>query len=64
MVIAYQMVFEQRQRRKEETAEAAIDDEELSSLATFPLAIPLMAGSRCARSRQTLEIFYVQKYET
>ena len=44
MVIAYQMVFEQRQRRKEETAEAAIDDEELSSLATFPLAIPLMAG--------------------
>ena len=44
MVIAYQMVFEQRQRRREETAEAAIDDEELSSLATFPLAIPLMAG--------------------
>jgi len=44
MVIAYQMVFEQRQKRREQTAESAIDDEELSSLATFPLAIPLMAG--------------------
>ncbi len=44
MVIAYQMVFEQRQKRREETAEEAMDDEELSSLATFPLAIPLMAG--------------------
>ena len=44
MVIAYQMVFAQRQKRREETAEEAMDDEELSSLATFPLAIPLMAG--------------------
>jgi len=44
MVIAYQMVFEQRQKRKEETVEEAMDDEELSSLATFPIAIPLMAG--------------------
>ena len=44
MVIAYQMVFDQRQKRREETIEEAIDDEELSSLATFPLAIPLIAG--------------------
>ena len=44
MIIAYQMVFEQRQKRREETVEEAMDDEELSSLATFPLAIPLMAG--------------------
>jgi multiple antibiotic resistance protein len=44
MIIAYQMVFEQRQKRKEETVEEAMDDDELSSLATFPLAIPLMAG--------------------
>jgi multiple antibiotic resistance protein len=44
MIIAYQMVFEQRQKRKEETVEEAMDDEELSSLATFPIAIPLMAG--------------------
>lgn len=44
MIIAYQMVFEQRQKRKEEAVEEAMDDEELSSLATFPIAIPLMAG--------------------
>lgn len=44
MIIAYQMVFEQRQKRREETVEEAMDDEELSSLATFPIAIPLMAG--------------------
>ena len=44
MIIAYQMVFEQRQKRKEETVEEAMDDEELSSIATFPIAIPLMAG--------------------
>jgi len=44
MIIVYQMVFEQRQKRREETVEEAMDDDELSSLATFPLAIPLMAG--------------------
>ena len=44
MVIAYQMVFDQRQKRREETVEEAMDDEDLSSLATFPLAIPLIAG--------------------
>lgn len=44
MIIAYQMVFEQRQQRRMDTAEKAIDDEALSSLATFPLAIPLIAG--------------------
>ncbi|MDE0806550.1 MAG: MarC family protein [Longimicrobiales bacterium] len=44
MVISYQMVFEQRQERRRETAEKALDDEALASLATFPLAIPLIAG--------------------
>ena len=44
MIIAYQMVFLQRQQSREETAEKAIDNEALSSLATFPLAIPLIAG--------------------
>ena len=44
MIIAYQMVFEQRQQRRQDTAEKAIDEEALSSLATFPLAIPLIAG--------------------
>ena len=44
MIIAYQMVFEQRQQRRKDTAEKAIDDDALSSLATFPLATPLIAG--------------------
>ena len=44
MIIAYQMVFMQRQQSREKTAEKAMDDEALSSLATFPLAIPLVAG--------------------
>ena len=44
MIIAYQMVFEQRQQRRKDTAEKALDDEALSSLATFPLATPLIAG--------------------
>ena len=44
MVIAYQMIFEQRQQKRRETIEKEIDDEALSSLATFPLAIPFMAG--------------------
>ena len=44
IIIAYQMVFEQRQQRRVDTAEKAMDDEALSSLATFPLAIPLIAG--------------------
>ena len=44
MIIAYQMVFMQRQQNREEAAEKAMDDEALSSLATFPLAIPLVAG--------------------
>ena len=44
MIIAYQMVFEKRQKRRKATAEKAINDVALSSLATFPLAIPLIAG--------------------
>ena len=44
IIISYQMVFEQRQQRRVDTAEKAMDDEALSSLATFPLAIPLIAG--------------------
>ena len=44
MIIAYEMVFMQRQQSREKTVEKAMDDEALSSLATFPLAIPLVAG--------------------
>ncbi|MDB3996400.1 MarC family protein [Gammaproteobacteria bacterium] len=44
IVIAFQMVFEQRQTRRQNTAETAIDDETIKSIAIFPLSIPLIAG--------------------
>ncbi len=44
VVIAFQMVFEQRQSRKQNTADTAIDDETIKSIAIFPLSIPLIAG--------------------
>ena len=44
IVIAFQMVFEQRQSRKQNTADTAIDDETIKSIAIFPLSIPLIAG--------------------
>lgn len=42
--IAVEMVFERRTERKTETAEKAISQDHLKSIAAFPLAIPLMAG--------------------
>ena len=44
IVIAFQMVFEQRQTRRQNTANTAIDDETIESIAIFPLSIPLIAG--------------------
>jgi|TARA_Y100000748_G_scaffold10404_1_gene8800 multiple antibiotic resistance protein len=44
IAIAFQMVLEQRQPRRQNTADVAIDDESIQSLAIFPLAIPLIAG--------------------
>ena len=44
IAIAFQMVLEQRQSRRQNTAEVALDDESIQSLAIFPLAIPLIAG--------------------
>ena len=44
IAIAFQMVLEQRQTRRQNTAEVALDDESVHSLAIFPLAIPLIAG--------------------
>ena len=44
IVIAFQMVFEQRQSRRQNTAVTAIDDETIKSIAIFPLSIPLIAG--------------------
>ncbi len=42
--IAFEMVFERRNTRKQETAETAITDDHIQNVAAFPLAIPLMAG--------------------
>ena len=44
LFIAFEMLFEKRQQRRKETAQKAMEDEALTSLATFPLAIPLIAG--------------------
>ena len=44
IVIAFQMVFKQRQSRRQNTADTAIDDETIKSIAIFPLSIPLIAG--------------------
>ncbi len=49
LIIAVEMVFEKRNRRKSETAEKAVShhgahQEELHDVAVFPLGIPLIAG--------------------
>ena len=44
IAIAFQMVFEQRQDRRQNTAEVAMDDSSIESIAVFPLSIPLIAG--------------------
>ena len=42
--IAFEMVFEKRDERRKNLADSAIDEISVISLATFPLAIPLIAG--------------------
>ena len=42
--IAFEMVFEKRDERRQNLADSAIDEVSAISLATFPLAIPLIAG--------------------
>ncbi|MCU4179907.1 MarC family protein [Bosea sp. BH3] len=42
--IAFEMVFERRNERKQQTAEIAITQDHIRNVAAFPLAIPLMAG--------------------
>ena len=44
IAIAFQMVLEQRQERRQNTADVALDDESLQTLAIFPIATPLIAG--------------------
>lgn len=42
--IAFEMVFELRNRRKSGVAQTAITEDHIRNVAAFPLAIPLMAG--------------------
>ena len=42
--IAFEMVFEKRQDRKEKTSTAAITVDHIHNISVFPLAIPLIAG--------------------
>jgi multiple antibiotic resistance protein len=42
--IAFEMVFERRTERKQQTADVAITQDHIRNVAAFPLAIPLMAG--------------------
>jgi multiple antibiotic resistance protein len=42
--IAFEMVFERRNERKQHTADTAITEDHIRNVAAFPLAIPLMAG--------------------
>ena len=42
--IAFEMVFERRNERKQQTANVAVTEDHIRNVAAFPLAIPLMAG--------------------
>lgn len=42
--IAAEMIFEQRNERKEKSASAAVTKDRIRDIAAFPLAIPLIAG--------------------
>jgi multiple antibiotic resistance protein len=42
--IAFEMVFEKRQDRKEKTTEVAITRDHIQNISVFPLALPLIAG--------------------
>ena len=42
--IAFEMIFERRQDRKEKSADVAITRDHIHNIAAFPLAIPLIAG--------------------
>jgi multiple antibiotic resistance protein len=42
--IAFEMIFEKRQMRRENTSDTAITKDDIAHVAAFPLAIPLIAG--------------------
>ncbi len=69
IAIAFQMVFEQRQDRRQNTADVAMDDQSIQSVAIFPLAIPLIAGPGAmtaalllAESRSTEPALFILNY--
>ena len=44
LFISYEMVFEKRIKRKKNTAEKILDENQIKNIAVFPLSIPLVAG--------------------
>lgn len=42
--ISFEMIFQKRNERKEETSKAAISIDHVQNIAVFPLALPLIAG--------------------
>lgn len=42
--ISFQMIFEKREEQKENTLKKALSKDQISNMATFPLAIPIIAG--------------------
>lgn len=44
LFLAFEMIFEKRQERKEKSADTAITRDHILNIASFPLAIPLIAG--------------------
>ena len=44
LFISYEMVFEKRIKRKENTAEKILDENQIKNIAVFPVSIPLVAG--------------------
>jgi multiple antibiotic resistance protein len=42
--IAFEMIFEKRQMRRESATDTAITKDDIANVAAFPLAIPLIAG--------------------
>ena len=44
LIISYEMVFEKRLKRKKLIADDFMNEQDLRSLAVFPISIPLVAG--------------------
>jgi len=42
--IAFEMIFEKRQMRRENASDTAVTKDDIANIAAFPLAIPLIAG--------------------